>query len=103
MSESVSVSVGVSAYIPNSKRTTTLGQVDYTGMMFAEKHDHRKGEYLCMDDALVTWGSSSDSNGALLYPVEAQVRMPCVCSGDLEWKQLCKEQHLSPHVVSLSI
>lgn len=42
-------------------------------MMFAEKHDHRKGHFICMDDELLTWGSAGNLNGALLYPVEPQV------------------------------
>ena len=67
-------------YMVPAKYTCPSGWTrEYYGYLMAERHTHRRSQYICVDTALKSvTGSSADKNGLLFYFVEGRCgSLPC--------------------------
>jgi len=81
----------VLCYVPNSSTNFMLTgrpdcgedndqfKVEYKGYLMSERSDHKRSEYICVDEAPEgRLGSEANLDGALLYPVQAACgSLPC--------------------------
>ena len=57
---------------PGSKSCPDGFKLDYWGYLVAERHDHQKGSFTCLNHNMASFGETGNQNGYLMSPSEAQ-------------------------------
>jgi len=85
-------SKSVALMIP-AKTTCMAGwRKEYSGYLASQNHEHKRGEYICLDEAPeIRGGNGCDKrNGALLYPVQATCSSSLACPPYVQgWELAC--------------
>ena len=75
--------------IPARRECPADWTMEYRGYLVSNHYNHQKNEFICMDEAPDTIGSTADNDGNLFYTVEAVCgSLPCLpyASG---WELTC--------------
>ena len=57
---------------PGSKSCPDGFKLDYWGFLVAERNNHNKGSFTCLNHEIASFGQTGNQNGYLMYPSEAQ-------------------------------